>query len=196
MLVLCVTVAAARLGDRAAFLRPLVGVLVFSIALQLAGQAIFTLNHGRYWMAGESREAFLERNVPGYGLVPWLNANLGAGDRVALAQRQLLYLIEGPTFLAHPTLQALVDLTPGAADPARFHSQLAGLGITHIAVRRRAAEASALERLTRALADRGCAHTVHRIEARSFASRTLPGLFADEARFEIVVPTPGTCPLR
>ena len=196
MVVLCVTVAAARLRDRAAFRRPMVGVLVFSIALQLAAQAIFTLNHGRYWMAGESRRAFLERNVPGYGLVPWLNANLKGDDRVLLAQRQLLYLIEGPAFFAHAAHQALVDLKPGAVDPARFYSQLAGLGITHIVVRRQAAGASALARLTRGLGERACTRTVKRIDARSFASRTLPSLSTEVARFDIVALTPDTCPWR
>jgi hypothetical protein len=193
MVVLCVTVAAAGISDRAAFRRPLVGAVAFAIALQLAGQAIFTVNAGRYWIFGESRDAFLERNVTGYGLVSWLNANLTGDDRVLVAQRQLLYLIERPVFFGHPAQQALVDLTPGATDPARFYAQLRGLGITHVAVLPGAPQSSALARLTRRLSELACARTVKRIDARSFQSRTLPSLAAAVARFDIVALAPDTC---
>jgi hypothetical protein len=196
MLVLCVTVAAAKMGDRAAFGRPMVGVLVISIALHLAGQAIFAVNHGRYWMVGESRDAFLERNVSGYALVLWLNANLKATDKVALTERQLMYLIDRRAFHAHGAYQALLDLTPDAADPARLYAQFTALGITHVAVRHSAARASTLERLTQALAHMGCARAVKRVDAGTVASRTLPSLAAGVARFDVAVLTPDTCPLR
>ena len=202
LLLLCVTVAAAAIRDRGAFLRPMAAAFAFSIALQLAGHGIFTMNHARHWLAGESRETFLERNVSGYGLATWLNANLEGTDRVALDHRQLLYLIDAPVFFAHSVYQALLDLSPAATGPERFYSQVKGLGITHLAIRRQGdhsaggADGPTFDRLTWSLRLLGCARTVGKVDARVFASRTLPDLVAGVVPFDILTVTPQDCPFR
>ena len=201
LVLLCVTAAAAAMRDRSAFSRPMVAVFAISIALQLAGHGIFTVAHARHWLAGASRAAFLERNVTAYGLATWLNANLKATDRVALGHRQLLYLIDVPVFFAHPVNQALLDLSPTTSGPERFYAQVRRLGITHLAVRRRGDAAAGpdqpiFEQLIASLRQSGCAGPVEKVNARVFASRTLPDLAAGVATFDILTVTPQTCPFR
>ena len=201
LLLLCVMAAAAAMRERTTFSRPMVAVFAISIALQLAGHAIFTAAYARHWLAGDSREAFLERNVTGYGLATWLNANLKATDRVALGHRQLLYLIDVPVFFAHPVNQALLDLSPSASGPERFYAQVRRLGITHLALRRRGDTAAGpdeptFEQLIGSLRQSGCAEPVEKVDARVFASRTLRNLAAGVATFDILTVTPQRCPFR
>ncbi|MDP6785603.1 MAG: glycosyltransferase family 39 protein [Rhodospirillales bacterium] len=199
LLLLCVMAAAAAMRDRSAFWRPMIAVFAFTIALQLAGQAIFTMAYARHWLAGDSRDAFFEQNVTRYGLAKWLNANLSATDRVALGDRQLLYLLDVPAYFAHPVNQALLDLSPATAAPQRFYAQARRLGITHLAVRRSGNDAKdqpTFERLSGSLRQSGCAAPVKIVTARAFASRTLPDLAAGVATFDILTVTPQRCPFR
>ena len=201
LLVLCVTVAIAAIGDRGPYWRPMAAACALTIAIQLGAQGIFTVTFARHWLAGESRAAFLERAVTGYGLATWLNAHLKATDRVALGQRQLLYLIDAPTFFAHPVNQALLDLSPSATEPKRYYAQVRGLGITHFALQRRGDAATSpdqttFERLTGLLRQSGCVQPVAKVDARAFASRTLPDLASGVATFDILTVTPQKCPFQ
>jgi hypothetical protein len=203
LLLLCVMAAAVAMRDRSAICRPMIAVFAFTIALQLAGQTIFTVAYARHWLAGDSRDTFLERNVTGYGLAKWLNANLTATDRVALSSRQLLYLLDVPTYFAHPVNQALLDLSPSSAGPERFFSQVTRLGITHLAFQAKgetatngASDQPMFERLIGSLRRSGCVEPLEKVDARVFASRTLPDLAADVATFDILTVTPQRCPFR
>ena len=69
LLLVCVTVAGYRWAAATVNLRPLVAVMLATGCLQLAGHGIFALNYARHVLSGESRDAFLSRNVSGYAPV-------------------------------------------------------------------------------------------------------------------------------
>ena len=83
------------------------------LLVQAAGQGLFTLNYARHILSGENRDAFLMRNVSGYAVAEWINKNLKPEDRVLIPYRQLIYLIDVPTFSAQPAQQAVIELCPG-----------------------------------------------------------------------------------
>ena len=195
VVLLCLSVAARRWCDRPAYLFPLGAALAFTVAAQLAGHALFSASYARHLVSGEDREAFHERTVTGYGPVPWVNANLESGDRLALTDRQLVYLIEAPTFLAHPVQQALVDLAAPASDPNRFLRQLRSQAVTHLLVSHASDGGSPFAMLARALEDAGCANRLATLDTRTFASRTLPALSAATGRADVLGLTPNECPL-
>jgi hypothetical protein len=75
------------------------------------------------------------------------------------------------------------------------------LGITHLALQRRGDAAAGpdepiFERLIGSLRQSGCAEPVEKVYARVFASRTLRGLAAGVAAFDILTVTPQRCPFR
>ncbi|MDP6604618.1 MAG: hypothetical protein QGG17_10540, partial [Rhodospirillales bacterium] len=195
IVLLCLSVAARRWCDRPAYLFPLGAALAFTVVAQLAGHTLFSASYARHLVSGEDREAFHERTVTGYGPVPWINANLEAGDRLALTERQLTYVIEAPTFLAHPVQQALVELATPAPDASRFLRQLRSQGVTHLLVGHASDGRSAFARGARALEGVGCAMRLATLETRTFASRTLPGLGSGTGRADVLALTPNECPL-
>jgi hypothetical protein len=52
------------------------------------------------------------------------------------------------------------------------------------------------ERLIGSIRRSGCAEPLEKVDARVFASRTLPDLAADVATFDILTVTPQRCPFR
>ena len=114
---------------------------------------------------------------------------------MALSERQLVYLIEAPTFLAHPVQQALVELGAPASDAGRFLRQLRSQGVTHLLVRHAGDGGSAFAMLARALTDAGCANRLATLDTRTFASRTLPTLDAATGHADVLALTPNECPL-
>ncbi len=195
VVLLCLSVAARRWCDRPAYLFPVAAALVFTVVAQLSGHALFSAMYARHLISGEDREAFHERTVTGYGPVSWINASLGAGDRLALTERQLVYLIEVPTFVAHPVQQALVDLATPARDAGRFFRQLRSQGVTHLLVRHSNDDRSAFTMLARTIEGAGCANRLATLETRTFASRTLPELISTTGRADVLALTANGCPL-
>ncbi len=195
VVLLCLSVAARRWCDRPAYLFPLGAALAFTVVAQLAGHALFSASYARHLVSGEDRGAFHERTVTGYGPVPWINANLEAGDRLALTERQLIYVIEAPTFLAHPVQQALVELATPAPDAGRFLRELRSQGVTHLLVGHASDGRPTFAMLARALEDAGCATRLATLETRTFASRTLPGLGSGTGRADVLALTLNDCPL-
>ena len=74
LLLLLVTAAARKWCEDPVRLRPMAAALALTVAVQLAGHGIFGLNFARHVFAGESRDAFLRRNVGDYVAVQWVNA--------------------------------------------------------------------------------------------------------------------------
>ena len=182
-ILLCLTVATARITQRASGLGgPAAAAVGATLAVQLAGHAMFAAPYIWHVASGEPREAFLQRTVSYYAPVPWINAHLTANDRILVDQRQLVYLIDKPVFYGHFLSQAEIDLTDQAPrpDPAKLLRQLTAHGITHLLVSgippepgRAAPDASPPTSAVAALARAGCLRTVATIEANAINSRAL-----------------------
>lgn len=163
-------------GNRAALITGLGAV----IALQLAGQAVFTYNYAIHVLSDETRTQFLFRNVPGATSADWINRNLTDEAKVAYMNRQLGYLIERPGFSMHKHIQTVVDARPTTGDESRFIRQVRGQGITHLllpeSVYGPAVSADhdrAFDRMIRRLVAAGCLAKVATIETIGIRSRTL-----------------------
>ena len=170
------TVAAERLTRRRGLRGPLVAAAAACIAIQLAAQGIFSISYLNHLSSGD-REVFLERNVPNYASVPWINANLGPRDRILLGERQVLYYLSVPYFFAAPGMQALVDVRQGPKDPRALYRQLKSVAITHVLLQRDdGAEGIRYSSPLDALRESGCFELLKSVQTSQFASRTLPSL--------------------
>ena len=177
LLILCMMAAAHRWAAAARQTRPLAAAVAVTLAIQFAGQGVFSVNYLRNHVSGEARHAFLERNVSMYAPVDWINTNLDPGDRILVPFRQLIYLIEKPVFYAHPDLEPRIDTSQAATDPSRLFRQMREQQISHALVRERSsakdtATARGLAMWPRLVSAR-CATPVARIEADNIRSRTL-----------------------
>jgi hypothetical protein len=173
------------------------------LAVQLAGHAVFTLNSMKYFFSGETRSAYLYRNVPGANAAEWINQHLPPGAKVAFLNRQLAFLIERPSFLLHPHIQAVIDARPSAHDERRFVSGLRRVGISHLLVTgdwenpatARIRNAPFFDMIGR-LVETGCLRRVKQIETIGMASRTLSLLSGKVVKNEdwVLVISSDMCP--
>lgn len=170
----CAHVASSWLGMRRILLTGFAAV----ICIQLGGQAVFTKKFADYLWRGETDEAYFTHNISGYGAVAWINDNLTPSDRILVTQRDWLYRLNVPYFMAHPGLQTRIALHAGNRDVSRFIRQLQEEHITHAVIAAGALNdnsntlgtfLSTLERL-------GCAVQIADVATVGQASRTLPGL--------------------
>jgi 4-amino-4-deoxy-L-arabinose transferase-like glycosyltransferase len=158
----------------------LAATCLVTCGVQVPIQALFTQSFVRYAVSGDSREAFFARSVPGYAAIPWINANLlPQQNRLALFQRQLLYVINLPTYFTHPLFQSLVDVRDDSQDPAKFARELTAQRISHVL------DVSDMDStssqpdfghsyLLSALEEAGCIAEIYRTSGAVHASRTLP----------------------
>lgn len=180
LLLLAVWAAAARWAAAAPKRLPLAAACALTIAVQAAGHGLFALKYVRHQVSGEGRQAFLERNVYRYGIVPWINRNLGPDDRLLHGFRQINYLLEVPYHFAPPALQARINLRPDRTELAPVLVRLRRLGITHVAappvdeLPPPGASGLGLAYLVRDLLAAGCLAPGPVLEGTDFASRTLP----------------------
>ncbi|MDA1090948.1 MAG: glycosyltransferase family 39 protein [Proteobacteria bacterium] len=180
---LILTFAAHRWARAHGLLNLLMAATLITVGIQLAGSAVFSLNYVRHFISGETRQAFLHRNVSGYDIVPWVNQNLTSDDRLYLHSRQLNYLLRVPYFYAHTHQESWVDTRPEASDPSKFLHQLRKLGITHLLV----APGQAIEppdkglNQWRPLLRAGCVEIAKEIETLSIGSRSLGSLSPNRA---------------
>ena len=198
LLILCMMAAAHRWATASRQVRPLAAAVAVTLVIQFAGQGVFSLNYLRHHVSGETRQAFLERNVSMYAPVDWINTNLDSGDRVLVPYRQLIYLIEKPAFHAHPDYESRIDTSQAATDPSRLFRQMREQQISHALVRERSsakdtATARGLAMWPRLVAAR-CATPVARIEADSILSRSL-GMVQARQTLVILELTEDTCEL-
>ncbi len=169
------TVAAHRWARARHMLIPLAAAAFITIGIHLAGHALHGMNYARHLVSGESRQAFLQRNVTGYDVVPWINSNLTPDDRLYTISRYLNYLFEVPYFYAHVQQSGWIDLRPEADDPLRFLRQVQARGITHLLVGDDISTDAPHNGLQqwRPLLRAGCLVVVGKVETRSIGSRTL-----------------------
>lgn len=171
---LCFVVAAARSAEsnsaaRAALTAGFAAVLAF----QIAAQGIFGLNYLRYALRGESREAFLKRNVSHYDAVRWVNANLEKNAVVFTTYRHLNYFFEVPYFYAHHEVQAEIEMRSDNADPGLFWRQLAKKKVKYVFGAGPSPAAGGIGGLMRRLVEADCARELAVIPAVALSSRAL-----------------------
>ncbi|MDO8607497.1 MAG: glycosyltransferase family 39 protein [Phaeospirillum sp.] len=197
--------AAERAGSSTASRHALTAGIAAVLLLQSAGQAVFARNFVHRLTQGESRQAFIERNVPWGFAAGWANANLPAHAKIAVQVRQWIYLLDAPAFFAHPIDQAELEVREDNRDEWRFWRQMRGLGVTHLllasvdptAISRPTDEGGLNGMLGRAISA-GCGRTVQTITgAGPVASRTLGGQlpYASEVAVVVVELTPESCRL-
>jgi hypothetical protein len=93
--------------------------------------------------------------------------------------RQLNYHLDVPYYYANISLQAQIDILPGADDPALYYRQLRGQGVTHILSTVFGASSTHVDEETdgsyqwRALLALGCAEEIDRVGYRAIKSRSL-----------------------
>lgn len=153
---------------------PVIAGLAMTLAVQAAGQAVVTAKYVRHLVSGETREAFLDRNIVAWPMVEWVNANLGPHDRLFVNLRQLNYLFDVPIFYGHPQVQAEVEVRPDSTDVRLFWSQLRRAGITHGVSLAATRPQAGADTLFTGLIAAGCAEIVRDFDVRGYASRTLP----------------------
>jgi len=159
--------------------KPLVLAAALVLGLQLAADSVSSINYMRYQFSGESRDGFLARNISGYNAVQWLNKNLEPTDRVLIDRRELIYLVDVPTFYAHASNQNLIDVRLQAFNPSLFYQQLKKSGITHILAitdtidENRSSGGSNGSNQWKVLLSMGCVEEIQRLKYNGISSRSL-----------------------
>jgi hypothetical protein len=197
LLLLPVAVAATSAVGQGVLAKPLTLAILATLALQVAGMALFSLGPLNFALSRESRSSYLARNVPNFQAVAPLNQQLAQGGKVLLAERQLLYYLDVPYHFGHAVHQSLVDLRPQAPDDnAKRWRQVQSLGITHILIvpgLEADPDSSPLARLAQALLKAGCILHREELPAQSFTSRTLPALQGGSGQATLLKLSPLAC---
>lgn len=183
------TVGAHRAGRLYSLTKPLWVSIAVILALQLAGQAMFSLKFVRHFVTGGDRDRYFVENVNFYDLVMWLDNHIDPTDKVLMPVREVDYLITQPSFQANRYIESAIDIRPQANDPVRFLAQLRRQGIKVIVSGPEsgfAAGGESLDLLSRALVQQGCASGPQIVTTRgSIPSRTLSGGPSGQDRFYV-----------
>lgn len=196
ILVVVVSVAAVRFGERTRLVRPLAAAFAVTCVIQLAGQALFSAPYVRFALTGQEREAFYDQRVSRYALVRWINTHLDRDDVVMTTYRDIVFLLDPRVFQTHPFDQALVDVLPDSDDPRRFVRQLRAVGVTHAVADLTVAGGygASYSRLMSAALEAGCFGLVDEVQAAARSSRTLPALSERTETIGIFRRTDESCP--
>jgi hypothetical protein len=177
LFLICMTVAAERLTSGGKHRGPLMASVIVVVILQMAVHGLFALNYFKFQIKGESRQAFLTRNVNAFPPVLWINANLKKSDRILIFYRQLRYYLDIPVFFASPLAQSTVELRQGKTDARILYRQLRSLVITHLLLITDSSQGGETYPAPYGLLHRvGCLERLKSFEGKAFVSRTLPTL--------------------
>lgn len=178
---------------------PLALAAMLTLGIQMAGHGASSLNYARHVFAGESRDAYYQRNVSGYGAVKWINDNLADTDKVIFVNRQLHYLINVPSYYGHRSNETFVDIRPAADNPKRYYQQLQDLGVSHVLTTSppmdhppTKAESSGAGQWRGVMAA-GCATEIARVPVRAIRSRSLGAMNLNAGWQSIVKLGPPSC---
>ena len=172
-LMLIVSVAALKTDGAA---RPLALALALSIALQVAGQGVFTRTHMVRMVSGEDKAAFLARTFGDeYAPVQWINANKARIGRILTTDRHLLYLINVPTVFLHGVTAPAVEFRVGRVQAAPLYAKARALGLTHIVDEHGEADPkpATFTHALVSLGNQGCLERVAAFQVRRYLSLTL-----------------------
>jgi hypothetical protein len=174
---LCLGAAAVRWAQEARALIPLGASVGLALTVQTGGQVVYSARYIRHLATGESRDAFLARSVLGYPAVQWMNENLSPKSYVITNFRTLTYLLSAPAFHAYATLQAVVDLKPGATAGGLISAarKLGASYILAIGDDEGSTERPTLLGLAQDLVKANCARFLASIPIPSIETRTFPG---------------------
>jgi len=155
-----------------------VALFAATLLIQTAGHGLFALNYFKYQAVDADRQAFLMRNVKGFGAVPWINANLKTSDRIYIQHRQLRFYLKIPSFFGSP-LQAAIEQSADKTNARKLYRQMRSQGITHFYINttNKTGAAKYPEPLN-LLRNAGCMEVLKRFEGQTFSSRTLPTLLS------------------
>jgi hypothetical protein len=197
LFILVLTVAAVRATQsNRAFVAPAVLAFVLALAVQSGVQALYTVNFARYLFTGETRNAYLARNIRGYESLHWLDQRRRPGEKLLTPYRELIYLAKPPVFYSHPLVEARIDTRPTISDADRLYRQLRDQDVTYILnnpPRRNPPQKSGLLFLLQKLLDRNCLREIDRRKSLEVTSRTLPGRRRAAPDVVILRMTPDTC---
>ncbi|NQU61363.1 MAG: glycosyltransferase family 39 protein [Rhodospirillales bacterium] len=186
LFLICFTVAAIRWSENKPCRAPLIGATVVTVLAQMAGQGAFGINYLQYLTNGETRKAFLMRNVNAFSPVPWINANLGKTDRVLHLERQLKYYLKVPSLFGS-TMQAAIDARAEVTDGDTLYRQARAAGITHfLLLRQPEGSPEAYQKPMHLLYRMGCLERVRRFKTKRMKSRTLPALRQRTQTFDLL----------
>ncbi len=184
--------AAIGWAQETRLLRPTSVGLSAALLIQLAGHSVFSVNYAKHVFSSETRWGFLDRNVNGANAAQWINENLPESARIGFMERQLAYLIEVPSFMMHPHIQAVIDARPSNSDEKRFVDQAQRLGLTHLLIngiwvnsREATDDKEPFSGLIGRLLDQGCLKVVQKFHTNSLTSRTLGGFGGLKERSEL-----------
>ena len=192
-LMLLVAVAALKVEGAA---RPLALAMALSIALQVAGQGVFTRNHMVRWVAGEDKSAFLARMLGDeYGPVQWINTHSDRIGRLLLFERHLLYLIDVPTTVVHYLTAPVIETRDGRVRADSLYAKVRDLGLTHILDdhEEESPRPGTFSHGLMRLGELGCLERVISFDIRRIQSLTLRMANIEPVRKTIWRLTPGTC---
>lgn len=197
LLLVCLLVAT----ERAVRVVPAIGppaaaALGLALLFQLTAHAVFSLNYARHVLAGESRDAFLTRNVTLYSGVRWANDHLGPEDRVAVFHREMNYLLDISYFYINSPLDGRVDVRLGSAEAATLWRQLRAQAVTHVLTDSQVVvkeEGPGVGAALGAFERHGCLTTLAEIPSQTITSRTLSGGSGTASLAAILQLTPATC---
>lgn len=157
---------------------PVIAAFAVTLTVQIAAQAVYSVNYVQHHSTGESRDDFLRRNVSHYEPVPWINANLRRNDRILVMSRQLSYLIDVPHFVGHLYDDPRIDLRPERSNTTQLMTSLRRFGITHVlafgaATQGVSGQSFAAAAPWDAVVAAECLDLLQTFEIRSIESRTL-----------------------
>ncbi|MDA1091604.1 MAG: glycosyltransferase family 39 protein, partial [Proteobacteria bacterium] len=187
LFLICVTVAAERFTAGKTHRGPLIASVMAVVILQMAVQGIFALNYFKFQIKGESRQAFLTRNVDAFPPVPWINANLKKSDRVLISFRQIQYYLNVPVFYASPLAQSTVELLPKKTSAQKLYRQLRSQGVTHMLLTPRSGKTGKSYPLPyEPLYQTGCLEMLRHFEGNAIGSRTLPTMNSNPLPLDVL----------
>lgn len=192
LLMIAVSTAAVRGAGLWPKLRGPLGLAMgLTLIIQLGGQGLFSLKYAQRLVAGETRAEFLQRTIPGFGAVRWINRNLPPDAHLMTTIREITYLFDVPTFMAHLIYQKEVQAPRSDADIEQLWRQLRKKKLTDVLI----VENSSFDGPMKALVRIGCAEMLKRFPVRSLESRTLPTLQSRASAWILYHLRPDRCTL-
>ncbi len=167
------SIAAVHWASRPFAKRLLVSVFVAVLGIQSGALGLFSINAVAYQLSSESKDAYLDRTLSGYGAIKWANQNLSPSSKLYTEFRNLNYYLQIPFYYGHFVQEAKIDVRPGVSNPSKLYNRLAREGITHLLVSEVSTDQTTGSQQWRSLVQMGCAKKVVELEARGFLSRTL-----------------------
>lgn len=182
--VLALSVAAWRGADQVKGLRlPLWLGLSVTLFLELLGQGIFVAKDVKWLASGQTREQFLEAQVPPTALAFWANAHLAPSSQVLIINREAAYLFDMPVYFLSSLDGRITYNQEIVPNPEIFWHQARQHHIDHFAIS---------EALFQMFEGRDCLRPLAKFDIATIQSRTL-NVIDGMGHYVMAEATPNTC---